>query len=126
MIKKDPLQILSLIGQTIFDKKGFNILAIDVREISSMTDYFLIAEGNVDKHVKAIAQTLIQVLEAKGEKPIQVEGIENGDWVVLDFLEIVVHLFIPRMREKYRLEELWQQGKVVNLNIVLPERISST
>lgn len=121
MVKKDPLQLLSLIGQTIFDKKGFNILALDVKNISLMTDYFLLAEGNVHQHVKAIAEAVIKELEINDEKPIYTEGMQEGDWVVLDYMEIVIHLFTPKMREKYRLEELWHEGKIVDLKIVLSQ-----
>lgn len=116
-MKLDPFQTLSLIAQTVFDKKGFNILAIDVREVSTMTDFFLIAEGNVDKHVSALGHAVIDVLKKVHEVPIHVEGLSQGDWVVIDYLEVVVHLFMPGVRDKYRLEELWHEGKVVDLVI---------
>lgn len=118
-MRKDPLLALNQIAQTIFDKKGFNILALDVRGISTLTDYFLIAEGNVDKHVIAIADAILTTLKKEGEKPLHVEGMQQGDWVVIDFLEVVVHLFMPGVRSKYRLEELWQKGEIVDLNLDL-------
>ncbi|MCP5469380.1 MAG: ribosome silencing factor [Chlamydiales bacterium] len=114
---EDPLQELDLIAQTLFDKKGFNILAIDVREISTLTDYYVIAEGNVDKHVTALGKAVIKRLKDEGDQPAHVEGLESGDWVVIDYIGVVVHLFKPGMREKYRLEELWHEGKVVDLEI---------
>ena len=117
---KDSLQLLNLIGQIIFDKKGFNILSLDVREVSTLTDYFIIAEGNVDKHVRAIASAIIETLKAEGNAPLHVEGLADGDWVVIDYLEVVIHLFMPGMRDKYRLEELWREGKIVDLKIILP------
>lgn len=116
----NSLQLLNLIGQIIFDKKGFNILGLDIREISTLTDFFIIAEGNVDKHVRAIAQAIIAALKVEGHEPLHVEGLSDGSWVVIDYLEIVIHLFMPGMRERYRLEELWREGKVVDLKIILP------
>lgn len=116
-MNEDPLLILNLIAQIIFDKKGFNILALDVREISTLTDFFLIAEGNVDRHVSALSGAVIEKLKEVGIYPAHVEGRELGDWIVLDYREIVVHLFMPGMRDKYRLEELWHDGKVVDLNL---------
>ena len=114
---EDPLQELNLIAQTLFDKKGFNILAIDVREISTLTDYYIIGEGNVDRHVVALAKSVIERLKKEGDLPAHVEGLDSGDWVVIDYVGVVVHLFKPGVREKYRLEELWHEGKVVDLEI---------
>ena len=119
-MKIEPTRVLSIIGQTLFDKKGFNILALDVRGISTLTDYFIIAEGNVDKHVIALAKEVVKRLKEEGESPTHVEGLDQGDWIVIDYLEIVVHLFKPGLREKYRLEELWSEGQIVDL--VLGER----
>lgn len=110
-------KLLNLIAQVLYDKKGFNILALDVREVSSLTSYFIIAEGNVDKHVTSLAKNVIETLKKEGHVPIHVEGLETGDWIVIDYLEIVVHLFMPGMRQKYQLEELWREGQIVDLEI---------
>ncbi len=110
-------QLLNLISQAIFDKKGINIIALDVTKLSSMTDYVLIAEGNVDRHVKAIGEEITRTLRAIGERPLQIEGRQNGDWVVIDYSEIVIHLFMPGMREKYQLEKLWEEGEIIDLDI---------
>ncbi len=120
-MKKDPVQCLNQIAQTLFDKKGTNILALDVQGVSTLTDYFIIGEGNVDKHVIALAKTVIETLKNQGEAPIHVEGLDQGEWVVIDYLEIVVHLFGPGIRGKYRLEELWHDGKVIDLELSLPQ-----
>lgn len=119
MKKVDSIGVLNSIAQTIFDKKGFNILALDVRGVSTLTDFFLIAEGNVDKHVVALAKAVIEKLKQEGERPLHVEGLDQGDWVVIDDLEIVIHLFKPGLRDKYRLEELWREGKIVDLDFML-------
>ncbi len=106
------------IGQAIFDKKGFNILALDVRNVSTMADYFIIAEGSVERHVAALGQEVEHRLkEQLGLKPLHIDGQSYNDWLVLDYGDVVVHLFIPEMRERYSIEEIWREGRVVDLNI---------
>lgn len=117
-MKNDNLTILNAIAQAIFDKKGVNILALDVRGISTITDFVIIAEGNVDRHVVAIAQNVEGDLKKIGETSIYAEGMQEGDWVVLDYLDVMVHILTPFMREKYQLEKLWGEGKIVDLKIV--------
>jgi ribosome-associated protein len=114
-MKNEPESLLNTIGQTLFDKKGFNILALDVKGISTLTDYFVIAEGNVDRHVIALAKEIVKKLKEQEIYPSHIEGLEQGDWIVVDYMEIVVHIFKPGLREKYRLEELWNDGKIVDL-----------
>ncbi|MBS1659072.1 MAG: ribosome silencing factor [Bacteroidetes bacterium] len=114
---EDPLAALNEIAQTIFDKKGINILALDVRGVSSLTDFVVIAEGNVDRHVKAIADAVIEKMRTLGIKPCYVEGLVEGDWVVIDYLHIMVHLFMPGLRDKYSLEQLWRKGSIVDLQV---------
>ncbi len=109
---------LNSIAQALYDKKGFNILVLDVREICTMTDYFIIAEGSVDRHVKALSQTIMDELAQQGQHPMHVEGQQAADWVVLDYSDFVIHLFIPELREKYGLEDVWKKGKIVDVNIV--------
>jgi ribosome-associated protein len=119
VMTNQELIILNKIAQTIYNKKGMNILALDVRKFSSLTDFVIIAEGTVDRHVIAIARAIEAELTATGRKPVNVEGLQEGDWVVLDYLQIMVHLFMPGVREKYQLEQLWQKGEIVDLNIVV-------
>jgi len=116
-MKSTPLEMLNSIAQVIYDKKGFNILALDVKDLSSITDYIVIAEGNVDRHVSSIGRAILEELGEKGHKPVHVEGFKTGDWVVLDYGDIMVHLFMPGLREKYSLERLWNESKIVDLEI---------
>ena len=120
-MKNQALKFLDLLAQSIFDKKGFNILALDVRKISTMADYFVIAEGSVDRHVKAIAQEIVARAKESGVSPLHVEGLQDGDWVVVDFGDVVIHLFIPELREKYSIEEVWREGKIVDVSIEIKE-----
>lgn len=118
-MKNEELFVLNKIAQSIYNKKGVNILALDVQGVSSMSDYVIIAEGNVDRHVVAIAHSIEQELSEIGEKAFHIEGLQVGDWIVLDYLNIMVHLFMPGLRDKYQLEQLWRNGKIVDLNIVV-------
>lgn len=117
-MEKEIIMTLNKIAQAVYDKKGFNILALEVKGISSLGDYVVIAEGNVDRHVQAIADNIIDELDKQGIQPTFMEGRAGGDWIVIDFSHIVVHLFMPGLREKYRLEELWREGKIIELDIV--------
>jgi ribosome-associated protein len=113
-----PLETLNCIAQIIYNKKGSNILALDVRGLSSITDYLLIAEGNVDRHVASIAHAIMDELADSGGLPLlHFEGLQTGDWIVLDYGEVMVHIFRPGLREKYSLERLWSESKIVDLDI---------
>lgn len=111
------LQLLEQICQTIYDKKGFNTLTLDMRHLSNLAEYFIITEGNVEKHVQSIAKEIIELFNEQGRSPIHVEGQRQGDWVVLDFSEVVIHLFTPDMRERYQLEQLWKEAEIVDVPI---------
>ncbi len=110
-------EILNLIAQIIYDKKGFNTLILYVKDIFSLSDFLIIAEGSVDKHVRAIALEIIDKLKKEGIRPHFVEGLERGDWIVIDYLDVMIHLFMPGLRNKYQLEELWNEGKIVDVDI---------
>ncbi|MDP1880884.1 MAG: ribosome silencing factor [Parachlamydiaceae bacterium] len=113
----DVLADLNKVAQAIYDKKGFNILVLDVHEISTMTDFFIIAEGNVDRHVRAISLYLQDELIKFGHRPVHVEGDQDGEWIVMDYVDFIIHLFIPELREKYAIEELWKKGKIIDVKI---------
>ena len=116
-MSKPPIETINAIAQVIYDKKGFNILALDVKGLSSITDYLLIAEGNVDRHISSIGQAILDELETKGEKPVHAEGLKSGDWAILDYGEVMVHLFSPGLRERFAIEKLWEESKLIDLNI---------
>jgi ribosome-associated protein len=103
------------------DKKATDIMAIEVAELLVVTDYFVIATGNTDIQVKAIADEVEDRLrEQGGIKPIGREGTTEGRWILLDFADLVVHVFKPEEREFYRLEKLW--GDAPRLD--LPESVT--
>lgn len=116
----DSKDLIQKISQVICDKKGFNILALEVGHFSSVTDYLIIAEGNVERHVMAIAQTIVSELRDQyGIRPHHVEGLHSGEWVLIDYSDILIHLFMPGLREKFQLETLWSDAKIVELNLSL-------
>lgn len=113
----DSEALLNSIGQALYDKKGSNILALDVRAITDLTDYCVIVEGNVDRHVKALCNNVIDAVKQLGIEPYFIEGQLEGDWIVVDFGSVIVHIMLPDMREKYALEELWKKSQIVDLAI---------
>jgi ribosome-associated protein len=84
-----------------------------------MTDYFVIAEGSVERHVKALSTAIKNQLPEIGLSVYHCEGEQSADWIVIDCGEIVVHLFVPEMREKYALEEVWKKAKIVDVDILV-------
>ena len=116
-MSKTPQETLNTIAQVIYDKKGFNILALDVQGLSSITDFLLIAEGNVDRHISSIGHAVIEELKVDGEKPVHSEGLRSGDWAAFDFGGVIYHLFCPGFRLRYSLERLWEESKIVDLEI---------
>jgi len=91
----------------IIDRKGQDLLLLDLRGLSNATDYFLLATGTSDLHVRSIAEYVIDELKKEGKRPNHVEGLRTGRWVLLDFIDFVVHIFHPAAREFYQLERLW-------------------
>lgn len=117
MSYKAPDPVLNQVAQAIFDKKGMNIIALDARGVSTLADYFIIAEGTVDRHVKALGRAICDELLRAHRKPWHIEGEQTGDWIVLDYGDVIIHLFTPELREKYALEELWKEAKIIDLEI---------
>lgn len=98
------------------DKKGFELKLLDVRQLSSLTDYLLLVSGRSDRQVQAIAENI--KVEFKREHdllPLAIEGMRQGRWVLLDYGEIMVHVFQPDVREFYDLEGLWSEAPEIEL-----------
>lgn len=106
--KRDaPPAELEAILDAVLERNAREPVLLDLREISDATDWFVIASGDSDTHVRAIADNVLERARRHGARPVGVEGKGSGTWVLLDFIDIVVHIFLPRVREFYRLEELW-------------------
>lgn len=89
------------------ESKAHGVVILDLREISTATDYFVMASGNSDVQVKAIAEHVVDELKKEGVRPAHVEGLRGGRWVLLDYIDFVVHVFHPQARDFYQLENLW-------------------
>jgi ribosome-associated protein len=89
------------------DRKAAEPVLLDLRGISTATDYFLIVSGTSDTHVKSIADNIIEELKKEGVRPSHVEGLRGGRWVLIDYIDYVVHVFHPAARDFYQLERLW-------------------
>lgn len=97
------------------DRKATNIVVLDLSQISSATDYFVIASGTSDTHVRAVAEHLVQEMKKEGTAPHHVEGLERGRWVLVDYFDFVVHIFHPVLRDFYQLERLWSDAEIIPL-----------
>lgn len=89
------------------ERKAVDGVLLDLHQLSDATDYFLIVSGTSDTHVRAIAEHVIATLQAAGVRPYQVEGLSQGRWVLVDYVDFVVHVFHPALRSFYQLEGLW-------------------
>ena len=106
----DPLGMAALLCAAAVDKKAENLVLLDVQKLSGFTDYFLIMEGRSTRHVQGLAAALDQQLSRKRLSSLKAEGLEEGRWVLLDFDDIVVHIFYHEDRQLYDLEGLWHDA----------------
>jgi ribosome-associated protein len=95
------------------DHKAVDLTVLSLKGVSDMTDYFVIASGTSDTHVRALADSVQEGLKKEGNSPHHVEGLTQGRWVLLDYVDFVVHLFHPTLRQFYQLERLWGDAQVV-------------
>jgi ribosome-associated protein len=91
------------------DAKGQDVKILDVRKLTDITDYMIVATGTSDRHVKTIADRVLEFMLAKGWKPLGMEGEESRDWVLVDFVDIVVHIMRDKARRHFDLESLWDE-----------------
>lgn len=103
-------------GRLALSKKGFDVKLLKVKEVSSVADYFVIASGEADVHVKAIARAVEDGLMESGHKPYHREGYSEGNWVLLDYIDVVVHIFLEPTRRFYALERLWGDAPIEQLS----------
>lgn len=108
--KKNP-PLLEVVHEAAEDLKAQNIVEIDLRNYSSFTDFFVIMSGTSDRHVKSIADSIVEKSKKSGVVPMGVEGYETGRWVLIDLGDIVIHVFQEEDREYYQIEEFWKSGK---------------
>lgn len=107
--------ILTLIKSKLEEKKAIDVVIIDIRELSVMADYFVIASGNNVNQVHAMADFVEDELAKEGLRHKAVEGYNNANWILMDYGDIIIHLFDKESREFYDLERIWKGGKKVEI-----------
>jgi ribosome-associated protein len=103
-------QLCALAVDALEDVKAQDITVLDVREMTAVTDYMVVASGTSNRHVKALVDNVAEKAKAAGHRPIGVEGEDGGEWVLLDLQDALVHVMLPKVREFYNLEKLWSLG----------------
>ena len=104
---------LRLAVDTLDDHKAIDVVVLDLRTLSDATDYFILASGSSDVHVRALAEHVERSLSRAGFKAHHVEGLKAGRWALLDYVDFVIHIFHPTLRQFYQLERLWSEAPVV-------------
>lgn len=99
----------------ILDKKGEDLTVLDVRKVSSFTDFFIICSGGNAKQNQAISDAVVEKLKALKLRPVHIEGYRHAEWILLDYIDFVVHILSGPARDFYKLEKLWSDGKPVEL-----------
>ena len=100
------------ISELMLDKKAVDIIMIDVRKITTLTDFFVVCTSESEPQTRAITDHINQKMKEEGVKSWHIEGYEHLDWVLIDFVHIVVHIFSKETREYYEFERLWADGKI--------------
>jgi len=102
-----PLQLARLLRSAATEKKAWDPVVIDVREQTSIADYFVICEGETDRQVRAIADAMMEAAKTRDRRPLAVDGYDDAGWILLDFDSVLAHVFLPGERSYYDLESLW-------------------
>ena len=110
-------QLCDLVVEALDDGKGQNIVKLDVRKMTSVTDFMILASGTSSRHVQALIEDVAQRAKDAGHRPIGVEGEEGGEWVLLDLSDVLVHAMLPKVRDFYNLEKLWSFGSSGDLAV---------
>jgi ribosome-associated protein len=110
-------RLAQVVLDALADMKAVDVKALDVRGITDITDTMVVASGTSDRHVKSIADRVVQRCKEAGFRPYGIEGERDGEWVLLDLNDVVLHVMLPRVREFYALEKLWEGGAVRRITV---------
>jgi ribosome-associated protein len=109
------------VAEAARERRARDVVVLDVRELASFADLFVLATGTSDRHVRAIADSIEQALLAWGERPLGSEGYQEGRWILMDLGDVIVHLFQAEVRAHYDLERLWSDAPLLALPPEAPE-----
>lgn len=115
MTKPDRVARASAIAEAALDKKCQQLVALDVREVTSVADTFILVTGTSDRHTRAIADAVVEASRRDGSEPLGVEGYDEGRWVLIDLGDVIVHVFQAEVRAAYDLERLWSDAPALEL-----------
>ena len=115
MPETDQVSRASLIAEAALDRKAQDLVALDVSKLTSVADTFILATGTSDRHARAITDSILERVRLGGEKPLGVEGYDEGRWVLIDLGDVVVHVFQAEVRAQYDLERLWSDAPALEL-----------
>ncbi len=118
-------QLAERIAQLAWDKKGSEVLIMDIRKLTDVTDYFVLVSGESELHVKAICDFVEEELEKEGVRPWHKEGYQHLNWVLLDYIDVVFHVFLPHVRDFYALEKLWADADITRLEEDVTDRVAT-
>ncbi len=119
---KEPKELALLAARALSDKKGKEVQVLEIADLTTLADFFVIATGSSNTQINALIDNVEKVLtEEAGEEPLHREGYRGGTWVLLDYGCIAVHVFNAEAREFYGLERLWRDGKNVDLSGIIDE-----
>jgi ribosome-associated protein len=104
------------------EKKAYDLVALDISEIASFASYFLFCTGDSSRQIQAIADEVGQQLKESGIKPAHVEGYKNAEWILMDYMDLVIHIFSKNARAYYDLERLWRDGKKLDTRAYIQDR----
>ena len=113
----DRTEKARVICEAALDRKAERPVALDVRELTAFTDTFVLLSGNSDRQVRAIADSITRAMKEHGERPLGIEGLQDGRWVLIDYNDTVVHVFDHEMRDHYDLERLWSDAVTIDLEL---------
>ena len=111
----DSKKLAKAIAKLIVEKKGTDVKIFDLRKLTTITDFFVICSASSDVQVKAISDNLIKEMKSQGENPWHNEGYTNLSWVLVDFVDVVVHIFHHETRKFYNLEGLWADAEITDV-----------
>ncbi|MCL4459694.1 MAG: ribosome silencing factor [Chloroflexi bacterium] len=109
----ESVELAHKVVEIVSDKKASDIILLDLRGVSLIADYFVICSGQSERQIQAVADDILKSLESVGVKPLQTEGTSHSGWVLVDYGDVIVHIFAPSEREYYRLERLWSKATTV-------------